>query len=322
MEVGGVPCRLGAGGDPGPARAAYDVRSAGERLSALHAGRQPATAEQLAFFLDYPRTPGLLDRRGTACHGPVRAPAPAPSWGRDFPAVADHFQHRGAGQHLISTGPAVTGRIRGVDGQCSARTSNAVAEGLGLPMTLSDGAEMVFMNGSGRPERWTFSLRPRENVPSLAPVLRSACYPLENNHGAVNQTYRDLVPASAGSVSRTLPMACGRTQGDVARRLCTGIPELVQRFSQRKTPSVAAGRVINPAHYAPGPPRRHCGTRDPDHPEHLTACERRQLKISSTCRPLAGSDRVIEWRGMPSGRAPLCHLPAAAPRSGFGSHRG
>lgn len=102
MEVGGVPCRLQelAGADPESIRAAYEALSEQSIYLRFMRAKQPATDEQLAFFLDYPRAPQiallLTDGQG-------RPLAQAQSIRRrlhpdraEFSClVADHFQHRG-----------------------------------------------------------------------------------------------------------------------------------------------------------------------------------------------------------------------------------
>ena len=108
MEVGGIPCRLQelAGSDPERLKAAYEALSEQSVYLRFMRAKQPATAEQLAFFLDYPRAPqiGLLltDEQGRplAMAQSIRRRL-HPDRAEFSCIVADHFQHRGAGRRLL-----------------------------------------------------------------------------------------------------------------------------------------------------------------------------------------------------------------------------
>lgn len=108
MDVGGIPCRLQelAGSDPERLKAAYEALSEQSVYLRFMRAKQPVTAEQLAFFLDYPRAPqiGLLltDEQGRplAMAQSIRRRL-HPDRAEFSCIVADHFQHRGAGRRLL-----------------------------------------------------------------------------------------------------------------------------------------------------------------------------------------------------------------------------
>ena len=205
----------------------------------------------------------------------------------------------------------------------------ALLKGLGLPLTLVTGREMVFARLDPRPWRalCPIGLRPRANGPPLAPVLRSACYPLEeNNHGAVSQTYRDLTGAgiSAESGIKTFRACDGLWEEHRVEDVATPEgyardPELVQRFTMHGAISCSAPRST------PIRPTMHwpvwsacCRGASPWSPRTSTTCTRvPAARTSSTCtascsRPLPGlgsGDRVA--RGSPSGKScvPCCQFP-------------
>ncbi|WP_421279972.1 GNAT family N-acetyltransferase [Aeromonas taiwanensis] len=155
MEVGGVPCRLRelAGSDPESIRVAYDALSEQSVYLRFMRAKQPATAEQLTFFLDYPREPqiGLLltDEQGAplAMAQSVRRRL-HPDRAEFSCIVADHFQHRGAGRRilmalaLLAYGEGIREWTAEVLGQN--RPMLSLLKGLGLPLTLVTGREMVF----------------------------------------------------------------------------------------------------------------------------------------------------------------------------------
>lgn len=156
MEVGGVPCRLQelADADPESIRAAYEALSEQSIYLRFMRAKQPATDDQLAFFLDYPRAPQiallLTDGQG-------RPLAQAQSIRRrlhpdraEFSClVADHFQHRGAGRRILLA-LALLARAEGIrewtaEVLAQNRPMLALLRGLGLPLTLVTGRELVFV---------------------------------------------------------------------------------------------------------------------------------------------------------------------------------
>ena len=155
MEVGGIPCRLQelAGSDPERLKAAYEALSEQSVYLRFMRAKQPATADQLAFFLDYPREPqiGLLltDEQGAplAMAQSVRRRL-HPDRAEFSCIVADHFQHRGAGRRILlalarlAYGEGIREWTAEVLGQN--RPMLALLKGLGLPLTLVTGREMVF----------------------------------------------------------------------------------------------------------------------------------------------------------------------------------
>ncbi|AHE49606.1 GCN5-related N-acetyltransferase [Aeromonas hydrophila 4AK4] len=156
MEVGGIPCRLQelAGSDPERLKAAYEALSEQSVYLRFMRAKQPATAEQLAFFLDYPKAPqiGLLltDEQGRplAMAQSIRRRL-HPDRAEFSCIVADHFQHRGAGRRillalaLLAHGEGIREWTAEVLGQN--RPMLALLKGLGLPLTLVTGREMVFV---------------------------------------------------------------------------------------------------------------------------------------------------------------------------------
>lgn len=155
MTVGGVRCRLQelAGSDPERVRAAYEALSEQSVYLRFMRAKQPPTPEQLALFLDYPRAPqiGLLltDEQGLplAMAQSVRRRL-HPDRAEFSCIVADHFQHRGAGRRillalaLLAHGEGIREWTAEVLGQN--RPMLALLKGLGLPLTLVTGREMVF----------------------------------------------------------------------------------------------------------------------------------------------------------------------------------
>ncbi|MDM5149946.1 GNAT family N-acetyltransferase [Aeromonas salmonicida] len=156
MEVGGVPCSLQelAGADPESIRAAYEALSEQSIYLRFMRAKQPATDDKLAFFLDYPRAPQiallLTDGQG-------RPLAQAQSIRRrlhpdraEFSClVADHFQHRGAGRRILLA-LALLARAEGIrewtaEVLAQNRPMLALLRGLGLPLTLVTGRELVFV---------------------------------------------------------------------------------------------------------------------------------------------------------------------------------
>lgn len=156
MDVGGIPCRLQelAGSDPERLKAAYEALSEQSVYLRFMRAKQPVTAEQLAFFLDYPRVPqiGLLltDEQGRplAMAQSIRRRR-HPDRAEFSCIVADHFQHRGAGRRLLlalallARGEGIREWTAEVLGQN--RPMLALLKGLGLPLTLVTGREMVFV---------------------------------------------------------------------------------------------------------------------------------------------------------------------------------
>lgn len=156
MEVGGIPCRLQelAGSDPERLKVAYEALSEQSVYLRFMRAKQPATAEQLAFFLDYPKASqiGLLltDEQGRplAMAQSIRRRL-HPDRAEFSCIVADHFQHRGAGRRillalaLLAHGEGIREWTAEVLGQN--RPMLALLKGLGLPLTLVTGREMVFV---------------------------------------------------------------------------------------------------------------------------------------------------------------------------------
>ena len=156
MEVGGIPCRLQelAGSDPERLKAAYEALSEQSVYLRFMRAKQPATADQHAFFLDYPRAHqiGLLltDEQGAplAMAQSIRRRL-HPDRAEFSCIVADHFQHRGAGRRillalaLLAHGEGIREWTAEVLGQN--RPMLALLKGLGLPLTLVTGREMVFV---------------------------------------------------------------------------------------------------------------------------------------------------------------------------------
>ena len=156
MDVGGIPCRLQelAGSDPERLKAAYEALSEQSVYLRFMRAKQPVTAEQLAFFLDYPRVPqiGLLltDEQGRplAMAQSIRRRL-HPDRAEFSCIVADHFQHRGAGRRLLLA-LALLARGEGIREWTAKvleqnRPMLALLKGLGLPLTLVTGREMVFV---------------------------------------------------------------------------------------------------------------------------------------------------------------------------------
>nr|WP_241098045.1 GNAT family N-acetyltransferase [Aeromonas dhakensis] len=156
MEVGGVPCRLQelAGADPARIRAAYDELGEQSVYLRFMRAKQRLSDEQLSFFLDYPREHqiGLL-----LTDGQGRPLAQAQSIRRrlhpdraEFSCiVADHFQHRGAGRRILLA-LALLARGEGIREWTAEvlpqnRPMLALLRGLGLPLTLVTGRELVFV---------------------------------------------------------------------------------------------------------------------------------------------------------------------------------
>ncbi len=156
MEVGGIPCRLQelAGADPERIRAAYGELSEQSVYLRFMRAKQIPSDEQLAFFLDYPKEHqiGLL-----LTDGQGRPLAQAQSIRRrlhpdraEFSCiVADHFQHRGAGRRILLA-LALLARAEGIREWTAEvlpqnRPMLALLRGLGLPLTLVTGRELVFV---------------------------------------------------------------------------------------------------------------------------------------------------------------------------------
>ncbi|MBX9564853.1 GNAT family N-acetyltransferase [Aeromonas hydrophila] len=156
MEVGGIPCRLQelAGADPERIRAAYGELSEQSVYLRFMRAKQIPSDEQLAFFLDYPKEHqiGLL-----LTDGQGRPLAQAQSIRRrlhpdraEFSCiVADHFQHRGAGRRILLA-LALLARSEGIREWTAEvlpqnRPMLALLRGLGLPLTLVTGRELVFV---------------------------------------------------------------------------------------------------------------------------------------------------------------------------------
>ncbi|GAA0445583.1 GNAT family N-acetyltransferase [Aeromonas salmonicida subsp. achromogenes] len=148
-----------AGADPESIRAAYEALSEQSIYLRFMRAKQPATDDQLAFFLDYPRAPQiallLTDGQG-------RPLAQAQSIRRrlhpdraEFSClVADHFQHRGAGRRILLAlallALALLARAEGIrewtaEVLAQNRPMLALLRGLGLPLTLVTGRELVFV---------------------------------------------------------------------------------------------------------------------------------------------------------------------------------
>lgn len=156
MEVGGIPCWLQelAGADPECIKAAYEALSEQSIYLRFMRAKQPPTADQLAFFLDYPRAPqiGLLL---TDALGRPLAQAQSirrrlhPDRAEFSCLVADHFQHRGAGRRILLA-LALLARAEGIrewtaEVLAQNRPMLALLRGLGLPLTLVTGRELVFV---------------------------------------------------------------------------------------------------------------------------------------------------------------------------------
>lgn len=156
MEVGGIPCRLQelAGADPERIKAAYEALSEQSVYLRFMRAKQPPTADQLAFFLDYPRASqiGLLLTDGL---GQPLAQAQSirrrlhPERAEFSCLVADHFQHRGAGRRILLA-LALLARAEGIEEWTAEvlaqnRPMLALLRGLGLPLTLVVGRELVFV---------------------------------------------------------------------------------------------------------------------------------------------------------------------------------
>lgn len=156
MVVGGRDCWLRelAGYDSALLEAAYAAQSEQSIYLRFMRPKLPPSAEQVAFFVDYPRAPqiGLLLTDGD---GVPLAMAQSirrrlhPDRAEFSCIVADHFQHRGAGRRLLlalallAHGEGIREWTAEVLGQN--RPMLALLKGLGLPLTLVTGREMVFV---------------------------------------------------------------------------------------------------------------------------------------------------------------------------------
>ncbi|MEG0008097.1 MAG: GNAT family N-acetyltransferase [Aeromonas sp.] len=156
MVVGGRDCWLRelAGSDPALLEAAYAAQSEQSLYLRFMRPKQPPSAEQLAFFIDYPRDPQiallLTDAEGLplAMAQSIRRRL-HPDRAEFSCIVADHFQHKGAGRRillalaLLAYGEGIREWTAEVLGQN--RPMLALLKGLGLPLTLVTGREMVFV---------------------------------------------------------------------------------------------------------------------------------------------------------------------------------
>ena len=156
MVVGGIDCRLQelAGSAPAPLEAAYAALSARSVYLRFMRPKQPPTPSQVAFFLDYPRAAqiGLLltDAVGTplAMAQSIRRRL-HPDRAEFSCIVADHFQQRGAGRRILLA-LAMLARAEGIrewtaEVLSQNRPMLALLKGLGLPLTLVTGREMMFV---------------------------------------------------------------------------------------------------------------------------------------------------------------------------------
>lgn len=156
MIVGGQECWLRelAGSDPAPLEAAYAALSEQSIYLRFMRPKQSPTAEQVAFFLEYPRAAqiGLLltDAAGTplAVAQSIRRRL-HPDRAEFSCIVADNFQQRGAGRRILlalawlAHGEGIREWTAEVLSQN--RPMLALLKGLGLPLTLVTGREMVFV---------------------------------------------------------------------------------------------------------------------------------------------------------------------------------
>jgi GNAT superfamily N-acetyltransferase len=156
MVVGGQECWLRelAGSDPAPLVAAYGALSEQSVYLRFMRPKQPPTAEQVAFFLDYPRVAqiGLLLTDGA---GVPLAMAQSirrrlhPERAEFSCIVADNFQHRGAGRRLLLALALLAHGEGTREWTAEVLSQNrpmlALLKGLGLPLTLVTGREMVFV---------------------------------------------------------------------------------------------------------------------------------------------------------------------------------
>lgn len=156
MAVGGQRCWLRelAGYDVSRLEAAYAAQSEQSLYLRFMRPKLIPSAEQVAFFVDYPRAAqiGLLltDDDGTplAMAQSIRRRL-HPDRAEFSCIVADHFQHRGAGRRillalaLLAHGEGIREWTAEVLGQN--RPMLSLLKGLGLPLTLVTGREMVFV---------------------------------------------------------------------------------------------------------------------------------------------------------------------------------
>lgn len=156
MVVGGERCWLRelAGYDANRLEAAYAAQSEQSLYLRFMRPKLVPSAEQVAFFVDYPRAAqiGLLltDDDGTplAMAQSIRRRL-HPDRAEFSCIVADHFQQRGAGRRillalaLLAHGEGIREWTAEVLGQN--RPMLALLKGLGLPLTLVTGREMVFV---------------------------------------------------------------------------------------------------------------------------------------------------------------------------------
>ncbi|MBV7437622.1 GNAT family N-acetyltransferase [Aeromonas sp. sif2416] len=156
MVVGGLSCRLQelAGADPAPLEAAYGELSEQSVYLRFMRPKQPPTPSQVTFFLDYPRAAqiGLLL---TDAAGRPLAVAQSirrrlhPDRAEFSCIVADHFQQRGAGRRILLA-LALLARAEGIrewtaEVLSQNRPMLTLLRGLGLPLTLVTGREMIFV---------------------------------------------------------------------------------------------------------------------------------------------------------------------------------
>ena len=312
-----------AGCDPKRISAAYDALSEQSVYLRFMRAKQPATAEQLAFFLDYPREPqmGLLltDEQGTPL---AMAQSVRRRLHPDRAGVLLHrrgsFQHRGAGRRiLLALARWHTGRDPGVDGGSARPESPHAGSAQGARVAAYPGdrtGDGLCQAGSRAHGELCapIGLRPRANGPPLAPVLRSACYPLEeNNHGAVSQTYRDPHRCRhlAESGIKTFRACDGLWEEHRVEDVATPegyarIPNWYNVFYnarrhqlQRRDPPQSGPLCIGPSG-APAAGRVTLVTQNIDN-LHESAGSKNLIHMHGGCsRPAARARvQVIEWRG-------------------------
>jgi GNAT superfamily N-acetyltransferase len=156
MTLGGTVCHLT---ELGPADETRIVQ-AFEELSQYSVylrfmrAKQHPTAEQVAFFLQYPRDRQisllLSDSRGAplAQAQSIRRRL-HPDRAEFACIVADHFQHKGAGRRLLLA-LAILARGEGIrewtaEVLAQNRPMLALLKSLGLPLTLVTGRELIFV---------------------------------------------------------------------------------------------------------------------------------------------------------------------------------
>ncbi len=156
MVVGARDCWLRelAGADPVPLVAAYERLSEQTIYLRFMRPRQKPSAEQVSFFIDYPRDTqiGLLltdnDGAPLALAQSIRRRR-HPDRAEFSCVVADDFQHQGAGRRillalaLLAYGEGIREWTAEVLSQN--RPMLSLLKGLGLPLTLVTGREMVFV---------------------------------------------------------------------------------------------------------------------------------------------------------------------------------